>query len=156
MSPIPLLVAAALLLFAAPAADAMIQVNRGIAGARLGNSKAQVKAALGKPAKVKISSRDFLRIREYRFRGGIRVFFVGDEDVTSVETTGLGDRTATGIGVGSEEAAVKRKVPGVRCETIEASRFCETGDTSEAGERGTRFYIKKGRVSRVSVVFVIP
>src|SRR5215213_3330879 len=112
MSGIPLLVAAALLLFAAPAADAMIQINRGIAGARLGNSKAQVRAALGKPAKVKISSRDFLQIREYRFRAGIRGFFVGDDDVTGVGTTGLGDRTATGIGGGSEEAAVKSKVAG--------------------------------------------
>src|SRR5215204_897842 len=148
MSRIRLLVAAALLLFAAPAADAMIQINRGIAGARLGNSKAQVKAALGKPAKVKISSRDFLRIREYRFRGGIRVFFVGDKDVTSVETSGLGDRTATGIGVGSEESDVKSKVASVRCETIETTRFCVTGDIAEAGERGTRFDIKNGKVRR--------
>src|SRR4051812_49908312 len=33
-------------------AGAMIQIDKGIAGARLGNTKAQVRAALGAPAKV--------------------------------------------------------------------------------------------------------
>ncbi len=47
------------------------------------------------------------------------MFFQGRTDVTSVETTGLGDRTTKGVGVGSSEADVTARVPGVKCETFD-------------------------------------
>ena len=100
--------------------------RQGIAGARLGNTIAQVQAALGRPARAANGSNDFGRFRQETYAGGITVFYQGGRTVTSVATTGLGDRTAKGVGVGSSEAAVRANVPGVRCETIAGSRSCHT------------------------------
>jgi hypothetical protein len=148
------LLAAGLTLAMAPAADAMIQIDRGIAGARLGNSKAEVRAALGTPARVVTGSNDFGPFTEFRYRGKLRVTFQGNTEVTGVSTTGLGDRTARGVGVGSREAAVKQKVPGVTCSTIAGFRSCDTKQ-GLPGQRLTSFRIKNGRVTRVTVAIVI-
>jgi hypothetical protein len=141
-------------LFFAPAADAMIQVDRGIAGARLGNSRAEVRAALGTPSSTKSGSNDFGPWVRYTFSGGIRVFFQGKTSVTSVDTTGLGDRSSKGVGVGSSEASVKAKVPGIKCENLGSVRSCHTNDFLP-GKRITDFRIKGGKVASVSVGVVI-
>ena len=143
-----------LLLLIPASADAMIQVDRGIAGARIGNSRAQVRAALGTPSSVKNGTNDFGPFTEYRYRGGLRVVFQGGTSVTSVVTTGLGDRTSRGVGVGSTERAVRRKVPGVKCETTAGSRSCHTGKLL-AGHRVTDFTIRSGHVTRVTVGTVL-
>ena len=144
--------AAALLapLGAPAAAQALIQVDRGIAGARLGNTRAEVRAALGRPEAIRTGANDFGRFVQYRFRGGITVLFQDRREVTLVSTTGRGDRTRRGIGVGSTEAQVKARVRGVRCETIEGTRSCHTGRFT-AGEIITDFLIRGGKVRRVSV-----
>jgi hypothetical protein len=134
-------------------ADAMIQIDQGIAGVRLDNTRAQVKAALGTPARVINGSNDFGKFTEYRYRGGIRVTFQGRTRVTGVSTSGLGDRTARGVGVRSREAAVRNKVAGITCEST-GGRVCHTGQFN-AGERVTAFIIRNGRVTRVDVGFVI-
>jgi hypothetical protein len=134
-------------------AGAMIQLDRGIAGARLNNTKAQVRAALGKPRKVRHGHNDFGTFTRYVYAGRLTVTFQGDRKVTGVSTRGKGDRTAGGVGVGSRQAAVD-KLPGVKCETIVGSRHCHTGSFT-AGERVTDFFIHKGRVTRVVVGFVI-
>jgi hypothetical protein len=149
----PIWITAAVLIFA-PAAEAMIQVDGGIAGARLGNTRDQVRAALGKPTKIRTSSNDFGPFVEYRFAGGIRVTFQGKTKVTAVETTGKGDRTPAGIGVGSGESAVKARVPGVKCEGVGSSRSCHTGDFV-AGKTVTDFRIVSGKVTSVTVGIVI-
>jgi hypothetical protein len=147
--------AAAVAALALPAvASAQIQVDKGIAGARIGNTVAQVHAALGRPASVHNGSNDFGRFREEKYAGGIVVDYQGARTVSSVTTTGLGDRTAQGIGVASTEAAVRAKVPGVRCETTSGSHSCHT-HTFAAGRRVTDFFIKGGKVTRVSLGVVI-
>ena len=113
------------LLFA-PAAEAMIQLDRAISGARLGNSKAEVRTALGKPRRVINRDGLFGPTTQFRYRGGLRVTFLSGR-VTLASTTGLGDRTRRGVGVGSTEQAVKDKVPGVTCETFEGTRICSRG-----------------------------
>jgi hypothetical protein len=135
-------------------AGAMIQIDQGIAGARIGNSQAQVRAALGNPDLVKTGSNDFGPFRQYFYEGGLRVTFQGDDDVTSVTTLGRGDRTAKGIGVGNSEKALRQKHPSVRCQTFEGFRSCHTG-SGEPGQRITDFWIRKGRITRVVVGIVI-
>jgi hypothetical protein len=138
----------------APGASALVQVDKGIAGARLGNTKAQVRAALGRPASVHNGTNDFGPFTTYRYRGGITVGFQGRTEVTSVSTTGRGDRTARGVGVGSRESTVRRRVRGVRCETVAGTRSCHT-HRFRIGEVITDFLIKHGRVTRVTVGRVI-
>jgi hypothetical protein len=136
------------------AASAQIQVDRGIAGARLGNTPAQVHAALGSPARSQRGRNAFGAFVQETYAGGILVFYQGARSVSSVTTTGLGDRTAKGIGVGSTERAVKANVPGVRCETTAGSRSCHTHQFLP-GRRVTDFFIRGGKVTRVSLGFVI-
>jgi hypothetical protein len=136
------------------AAGALIQVDRGIAGVRLGNTRAEVRAALGTPSSTRSGDNPFGQYVEYRYRGGIRVLFQGRTRVSLVSTTGLGDRTSRGVGVRSSERSVERRVPGVRCETIAGTRTCHTGEFA-AGERVTTFWIEDGRVERVDVGIVI-
>jgi hypothetical protein len=150
-----LVAAACAAALAAPAAaGAMIQIDRGIAGARLDNTRAEVRAALGRPSSRRSGENKFGRFVEWRFRGGIRVLFQGGERVTNVATTGFGDRTRRGVGVGSTERAVRGRVAGVRCRSFGDVRSCHTGDF-DAGDRITDFLIRDGRVTRVSVGFVI-
>ena len=149
-----LLLAGALVPLALPAAaGAMVQPDRGIAGARLGNSRAEVRAALGTPSSVRRGRNDFGLYLTYRYRGGLSVTFQGRREVTSVRTTGLGDRTRQGVGVGSTEADADA-VPGVTCETLYEYRTCHTGAYA-AGTRVTDFTIEGGRVTRVTVAVVI-
>ncbi len=146
---------AALTALALPAAaPALVQIDKGIAGARLGNTVAEVHAALGRPSRVANGRNDFGRFRQETYAGGIEVFYQGARTVSSVLTTGLGDRTAKGVGVGSTEAQVRAKVSGVRCETTAGSRSCHT-HAFTAGRRVTDFFIKKGKVARITVGFVV-
>jgi hypothetical protein len=144
-----------ILTFAVPAsAQAMIQIDRGIAGARVHNTKAQVRAALGKPASAMNGTNEFGVYTQYRYAGGITVTFQGGTRVTSVSTSGLGDRTSRGVGVRSKESTVRAKVPGVTCMTVAGSRECHTGEAL-AGQRTTSFLFDGGRVTRVTVGIVI-
>jgi len=142
------------LLAAPPAAVALVQVDRGLAGVRLGNSRAEVRAALGPPASSASGRNPFGRFVRYRFAGGITVLFQGGEQVTSVTTTGRGDRTARGVGVGSSEVSVRRLVRGVTCESTGGVRSCHTG-RFEPGQRITDFAIRGGRVNRLTIGIVI-
>ena len=135
-------------------ASAVIQPDRGIAGARLGNTKAQVQAALGKPGRIVNRRNTFGRYTTFRYAGGISVTFQGRRRVTSVSTTGLGDRTSRGVGVGSPRRVVENRVRGVACETSGRLTLCHTGDFLP-GERTTNFVIRKRRVIRVIVGIVI-
>jgi len=110
---IAVLGACALALVQAPGALALIQLDKGISGVRIGNTKAQVKASLGTPQKSRAGQNEFGRFVQYSFAGAITVTFQGEDRVSSVVTTGLGDRTSSGIGVGSLEADVKN-ISGVR------------------------------------------
>jgi hypothetical protein len=136
------------------AAPALIQVDRGISGVRLTNSQAEVRAALGKPRAIIRDRNIFGPTLTFRYRGGISVFFQGRRNVTAVFTTGRGDRTVRGVGVGSTEQAVRNRVAGVTCDTVSGVRSCHTNEFLP-GQRVTDFRIRNGRVNRVAVSFVI-
>jgi hypothetical protein len=138
-------------------AQAIIQVQNGISGVRLNMSTARVKASLGTPAKMKHGSNPFGSFTQYLYKGGITVTFQGNMNVTAVAVTGRSDRTATGVGVGSTETQVKNGVPGVKCDAGNhpgGSRSCHVG-SFKPGHRVTDFLLRHGRVSRVTVGFVI-
>ena len=135
-------------------AGAYVHIDQGIAGARLGNSQDEVKAALGQPKLVKTGSNDFGPFSTYYYEGGLRVGFQGNTEVTSVYTTGKGDRTTKGIGVGNTEKALRQKHSGLTCESSGTFRSCHT-QALAAGERVTDFQIRKGRISRITVAIVI-
>jgi hypothetical protein len=146
---IALLGACALALTQAPGALALIQLDKGISGVRIGNTKAQVKASLGNPRKSKAGRNEFGSFVQYSYAGGITVTFQGEDRVSSVVTTGLGDRTSSGIGVGSDEASVKN-ISGIKCENIGSSRSCHTGRLV-SGRKLTDFRIASGKVASVFV-----
>jgi hypothetical protein len=148
-----LLIAIASSLLLAPSAGAVIQLDRAISGARIGNTKAEVRTALGKPRRVIERDSLFGPTTTFRYRGGLSVGFLSGR-VTLVRTTGPGDRTNRGVGVGSSERKVKNRVPGVTCETFEGTRICSRG-AEQPGERGTFFFIEQGRVTRAEVALVI-
>jgi hypothetical protein len=141
-------------LVATSTAQAIIQVQRGISGVTLGMTPASAKAALGIPNKTKKGHDAFGPFTEYQYAGGITVGFQGNANVTAVDITGQSDRTATGVGVGSTEQQVKKGVRGVKCDTVAGIRSCHVGALL-AGRRVTDFLLRHGRVSRVTVGFVI-
>jgi hypothetical protein len=57
-------------LLAPSTAGAIIQLDRGVAGARLGNTKAEVKTALGQPNRVRNGNNEFGPFTVYVYRGG--------------------------------------------------------------------------------------
>jgi hypothetical protein len=146
---IAVLGACALALTQAPGALALIQLDKGISGVRIGNTKAQVRASLGTPQKSRAGQNDFGHFVQYSYAGGITVMFQGEDRVSSVVTTGLGDRTSSGIGVDSPEDAVKN-ISGIKCETIASSRSCHTG-RFVSGRKITDFRISGGKVTSVFV-----
>ncbi len=139
---------------AAAPAPAVIQLERGIAGARLGNTVEQVRAALGPPSRTVTGENAFGPFTELRYPGGLRVGLQGGERVTRVSTTGLGDRTTSGVGVGSSERTLRARVPRVRCATEQGFRLCTRGRLAP-GQRVTTFRIRGGRVTEVDVGLVI-
>ena len=149
-----LAVATACALLSTSTAQAIIQVQRGISGIRLGMSQTRVKAGLGIHHKTKTGRNAFGPFTQFLYRGGITVTFQGNANVTAIAISGGTDRTATDVGVGSTEKAVKKGVRGVKCQTLAAVRDCHVG-SFRAGKRVTDFTLDNGRVSRVTIAFVI-
>lgn len=150
-----LLAATAITLASASTAEAVIQVQKGITGIRLGMSQAQVKAGLGSPARTKLGHDDFGPFTRFLYRGAITITFQGDASVTEVTIAGDTDRTVSGVGVGSTEKQVKAGVRGVKCQTLAGARDCHVG-AFRPGRRVTDFTLgPSGRVTRVSIGIVI-
>ena len=136
-------------------AAAIIQIDQGIAGVRIDNTKRQVRAALGTPKRVRNGTNDFGPFTEFLYAGRIRVLFSGGNRVTLVATRGLGDRTARGVGVRSTLNAVRNRVPGVTCDPPSIGlRVCHTNEFV-GGQRVTSFILRNGRVIRADVGVVI-
>ena len=136
-------------------AGAIIQPQRSISGVTVGMTPKQVRAALGTPTSQRTTTNIFGRQLRYRYTGGILVVFQGRTNVTQIVLTGVGDRTATGIGIGSTETELRAGLRGERCETFEGIRSCHVGSFNP-GRRVTDFIFgSDGRVARVSLGIVI-
>lgn len=145
--------------FSAVAADADLVVQRSLAGVELGMTRAQVEQVLGEPSDVeRPSSEIFGRYTELRY-GLTRVALFDGTDgrVFSVTTTSRRQRTAGGVGVGSTETVLRRKVKGVRCTTFSGRvRICTVGRQTP-GQTVTDFRIglKSRKVARIQLGTII-
>jgi hypothetical protein len=133
--------------------SATIFPQHGIAGIRLTMTQKRVRSILGAPAEVKRGTNEFGRYTDFRYPG-LRVSFQGNGGVTNISTTRRSERTLGGVGVGSTEGQVRAKVRRVTCRRELGSRHCFLG-AFRAGRRVTDFLIRRGRVVRVDVGFVI-
>ena len=140
-------------LAAAPAASGKIVPNRSIAGVPLLASQAKVRAVLGAPASKKVTAGELGTFVDWRY-ARVTVTFRRGGPVVGLQTRSPRERTATGVGVGSTEAALKRGVANVRCRTQFGFRSCTLGEELP-GRRVTVFRMRQGRVASVLVGIVI-
>ncbi|MDX6488014.1 MAG: hypothetical protein QOK13_629 [Gaiellaceae bacterium] len=140
--------AAALFVAAAPARAAIVP-QRSIAGVTLELTKAQVRAKLGAPPRVRHGRNDFGPWTRFVYPR-VEVTFQGGNAVTGLQTTSPKERTARGAHVGSTRAELLARVHGLKCET----GHCFLGSFT-AGKRVTDFFLHGGRVTRIVVGFVI-
>jgi len=139
---------AALFVAAAPARAAIVP-QRSIAGVTLDLTKAQVRAKLDAPSRVRHGRNDFGAWTQFVYPR-VEVTFQGGNAVTSLQTTSPKERTARGAHVGSTKAELLARVQGLKCETA----HCFLGSFT-AGKRVTDFFLRRGRVTRIVVGFVI-
>jgi hypothetical protein len=132
--------AAGISLLAVQPALATIRPQHGMSGVALGMTRAQVRARLGRP----IGS-DSARFYYARVWVGFRV-----GRVVEVTTTRSTERTASGVGVDSPEADVRRSYPSVTCAPFGGFRRCRLG-SGMPGTRATDFMMGHGHVLQVTV-----
>ena len=131
----------------------MIVVQRSIGGVKLQMTKAQVRAKLGRPMSVRVGSNEFGTFVEKVYRR-VTVTVQGGDRVTNVSTTSPLEQTAGGVGVGSTRSRVKTKVANVTCKNESGFKHCFVG-AFLPGRTVTDFRLRNGRVSAVSIGFVI-
>ena len=134
------LTVAGITLLAVQSAAATIRPQYGMSRVVLGMSKAQVRARLGAPVATGGGRLYFARVW-VGFRLGHAV------EITTTRST---ERTASGVGVDSSEAAVRAAYPSVVCAPSGGFRRCRLG-SGKPGTRATDFLLGHGRVLQVSV-----
>ena len=135
--------AAGIALLVASSAEATIRPQRGMSGVSLGMTKAQVQAKLGRPIGTGGGRYYYARVW-VGFRLG---------RVVEITTTRSSERTASGVGVDSSEAQVRRAYPSVTCGPSGGFRKCRLGSGSP-GTRATDFLLGRGKVLQVSIVLL--
>lgn len=134
----------------------VIEVQRGVGGATLGMSAAQVKQRLGEPLRADQLRNSFGPYTEYTYPDGLTVAFQGgaaSSGASSFFVKGRSARTPEGIGVGSTAADVDARVARSTCEKIAGYRSCHVGEFNP-GATVTDFQLRGGRVASVRVALV--
>jgi hypothetical protein len=127
-------------LLAVEPAAATIRPQYGMSRVVLGMTKAQVRARLGAP--IGNGAGRFYYARVWvGFRLG---------RVAEIATTRSTERTASGVGVDSSEAAVRGAYPSVVCAPAGGFRRCRLG-SGKPGTRATDFLLGHGQVLQVSI-----
>lgn len=130
-----------------------------IRGIQLGMSPDRVLELMGrKPDTTTTQAHPIVERTKTVTWGRLRVVYDGVKPgarVITVSTTSRIDRTLRGVGVGSREDTVRRRVAGVSCQTEYGYRRCSIGKPL-AGGTVTDFAIsRKGRVTRITLSRVL-
>jgi hypothetical protein len=141
-------------LVVANSAAATIIPSQGMDGIKLRMTEAQVRVQLGAPTRITrwrgALGTPVTRIHYGRLDLDIQRLG-GSRVVTRVLTTRPGEETASGVGVGSTLAAVKR-LSGAYCWWEAAAHYCRIGSRAKPLSRLTMFWI--GATQRVTLVSV--
>ena len=135
------ILAAGALLIPASLAEARIVPQKGIQGIFLNMTKARVIKEKGQPDSQRIVDNEILGRQRIMRYGRTRVAFTGtrnDSRAIGIDTRSRRQRTRSGVGIGSTEAAVRAGVGGIRCRTESGRRHCFKG-RFEPGRRVTDF-----------------
>jgi hypothetical protein len=143
-------------LVAATPAQARIVVNQRIGPVKLSLSDDQVIDRLGRPDSVTRKEVDFggpSKTFHYTARRLTVKFYDIEEPrvAWSVTTKSAGQRTKSGLGVGSPLESVQRKLTGERCHVQGGDGSCAVIRRKQFANRKTVFHIAGGRVSAVTL-----
>jgi hypothetical protein len=151
-----------LLVLAAPA-GAVIVPGKGMAGVKLNDCIDDVPGVLGPPDKTFGKKDVFGFVERYTYvKLGLKLEFrqgAGECLVlTSIRTTKAAERTKEGVGKGTKQKALRRKLKGEKCRTFRQPkkiRICWLGSMTPS-KPITEFRIdSKGRVNNIRVAYVI-
>lgn len=138
------------LLISAPVASANIEVGKSIAGISLGMTEQQVVATFGPPKKT-TSSKDEItgqQVRQLEYNSAL--VDISNDAVILVATRSKKEKTSSGIGPGSTEKKLKKKIKGIKC-SGKKLRVCAKG-SGKPGTVVTAFSISKSK--KVTAVFI--
>lgn len=138
-------------------AGAKIKPGKGIAGVKIGMSKADVVAKKGEPSNTESGSNDFgpYETLEYGPDGKKLTVTITMDQVTMVRTAKPKQKTSSGVGVGSTKKQVKNGVSGVVCgKQAEVPKACQV-DELLPGNIVTVFRLESKKVKMVEVGLVI-
>ncbi len=141
---------------AAPA-QARIVINERIGAARLSLSDKQVIDRFGKPDNVTHGGSQFGPSKTFHyFARKLRVSFYDIEEprvAWKLRTASSGERTASGLGVGSSVRSVRRKLSGERCHVRAGNGSCQVIHRKRFDDRKTIFSFSGDRVDSVTIRF---
>ena len=137
---------AAVLLVAASPAVAKVTFS-GIGEIRLNMPESAVTDRLGQPSSTE-PYRTPQAVRLTYRRQKLTVIVDRNENrVVSITSTARGERTSSGLGVGSREKVVRAKLRGEKCSTALGTLVCSV----ERAGRHMDFELRRGKVFRVGV-----
>jgi hypothetical protein len=142
-------VIATLLVFVCPAiAQGMIVVNRSMYGLNLGSTMNAARHRFGRPPVVRRGATR--TVWSYPTRRIVLQFH--DNRLITLATTGSGQRTSRGVGVGSKQQDVIATVPHVSCVKDGSGAFCRVSARRQGRTYFTAFDIAaNGLVDSVAV-----
>jgi hypothetical protein len=130
-----------------------LQLNRGMAGVRLGDGVDRLHRVLGEPRDVDYVANEItgsMRIDIY----GRLSFASGGGSILGMRTNRRSIRTPTGIGVGTTKRRLGRELPGLSCYWHRCSIIAGGGQQT-IGKRVTTFQMRRGKVRAISIGRVI-